>query len=79
MIANYTNNSAMVVPVSVIQKTPDGSMIFIADGGKAKAVMVTTGRISNGNVEVLSGLNEGDKVITTGFEEIENGQSIAIQ
>ncbi len=78
-IANYTNNSAMVVPVSVIQKTPDGSMIYIADGGKAKAVMVTTGRISNGNVEVLSGLNEGDKVITTGFEEIENGQSIAIQ
>lgn len=78
-IANYTNSSAMVVPISVIQKTSEGAMVYIADGNKAKAVSVTTGRTSNGNVEVLSGLNEGDKVITTGYEEIENGQSIAIQ
>lgn len=78
-IANYTNSSAMVVPISVIQKTSEGAMVYIADGNKAKSVSVTTGRTSNGNVEVLSGLNEGDKVITTGYEEIENGQSIAIQ
>lgn len=78
-IANYTNASAMVVPVSVIQKTSEGQMLYVADGGKAKAVTVTTGRISNGNVEVLSGLNAGDKVITAGYEEMENGQNIIIQ
>lgn len=78
-IANYTNPRAFVVPVSVIQKTQDGSSLFIADGNKAKAVSVTTGRISNGNVEILSGLNEGDKVITAGYEEMENGQTISFQ
>lgn len=78
-IANYTNSSALVVPISVIQKTPGGQFVYVADGTKAKAVTVTTGRISNGKVEVLSGLNEGDKVITAGYEELENGQNIAIQ
>ncbi len=78
-IANYTNSSAIVVPVSVIQKTSEGQIVYVADGNKAKAVPVTTGRNSNGNVEVLSGLNSGDKVITAGYEEMENGQTIIIQ
>jgi multidrug efflux pump subunit AcrA (membrane-fusion protein) len=54
-------------------------MIYIADGNKAKSVTVTTGRNSNGLVEILSGLNAGDKVITAGFEEMENGQRIVVQ
>jgi len=78
-IANYTNASAIVVPVSVVQKTSEGQIVYVADGTKAKAVPVTTGRNSNGNVEVLSGLNSGDKVITAGYEEMENGQNIIIQ
>jgi len=78
-IANYSTAGAMVVPVSVIQKTQGGSMIYIADGNKAKSVMVTTGRNSNGQVEVLTGLHDGDQVITAGFEDIENGQNIVVQ
>ena len=78
-IANYTNKSALVVPVSVIQKTSEGAMVYIADGDRAKAVTVTTGRNSNGLVEIVSGLNAGDKVITAGYEEMENGQRIVVQ
>ncbi|PQJ10863.1 efflux RND transporter periplasmic adaptor subunit [Flavipsychrobacter stenotrophus] len=78
-IANYTNPSAIVVPVSVVQKTSEGQIVYVADGTKAKAVPVTTGRNSNGNIEVLSGLNAGDKVVTAGYEEMENGQNIIIQ
>jgi membrane fusion protein (multidrug efflux system) len=78
-IANYTSKNAMVVPISVIQKTSEGSMLYLADGNKAKAVTVTTGRNSNGLVEILSGLSAGDKVITAGYEEMENGQHIVVQ
>ncbi len=78
-ISNYKNPHAMVVPVSVIQKTSQGTMLYVADGDKAKSVMVTVGRNSNGLVEILSGLNPGDKVITRGFEELDNGQLVTIQ
>ena len=47
-IANYKNPHVLVVPVSVIQKTSHGDMLYIADGDKAKLVYVTTGRNSNG-------------------------------
>jgi RND family efflux transporter MFP subunit len=77
-IVNYENTHALVVPVSVIQKTSGGSMLYLADGNKAKSVMVTTGKNSNGQVEVLSGLTTGDKVIVKGYEELDNGQAIKI-
>lgn len=78
-IANYENPHALVVPVSVIQRTPEGEMLYIADGNVAKSVHVTIGRNSNGQVEVLSGLKPGDRVITKGFEELDNGQKISLQ
>jgi len=67
------------VPVSVIQKTAEGEMLYIAEGNKAKAVFVTTGQNSNGMVEVLSGLAAGDKVITEGFEELDNGAPVQVK
>ncbi|NDC42615.1 MAG: efflux RND transporter periplasmic adaptor subunit [Chitinophagia bacterium] len=78
-IANYTNPAALIVPVSVIQKTATGERLFIYAGGIAKEIAVTTGRISNGNAEIVSGLNAGDKVITVGYEELENGQKVELQ
>jgi membrane fusion protein, multidrug efflux system len=78
-IANYENNKALVVPVSVIQKTSEGDVVYVAKDGKARAVTVAKGRNSNGNVEILSGLEAGDKVIIAGFEDLENGEAVAIQ
>lgn len=78
-IANYESANALVVPISVVQKTADGEMIYIADGNKAKAAPVKTGRIANGMVEVLEGLNAGDKVVTEGYEELDNGELITIK
>ncbi len=78
-ISNYESAHALIVPVSVIQKTSQGTMVYIADGNVAKSVPVTTGRNSNGMVEILAGLKPGDKVITAGNADIDNGQQISIQ
>lgn len=78
-IANYHNDNAIVVPVSAVQKTATGNLVYVANGNKAKAVNVELGRTYNGNTEILSGLNAGDKLITQGYEELDNGENIKIQ
>lgn len=78
-IANYERPSAITVPVSIIQKTGDGEMLYVAEGNKAKAVMVATGSTSNGMVEILSGLEAGQRVITAGYEELDNGAPITVK
>lgn len=77
-IINYSNKSALAVPVSAIQKTADGEMVYIVDNNKAKAVAIKTGRNSNGMVEVLEGLNAGDKVVVEGYADLDNGKPIEI-
>lgn len=77
-IANYENSNAIVIPISVIQKTAEGDMVYIAVGNKAKSVPVKIGRTSNGLAEVLSGLNDGDRLITEGYEELDNGEAIQL-
>lgn len=78
-IANYTNNKAIVVPIQVIQKTSTGNMVYLADGNKARLAPVAIGRISNGLVEVTQGLNDGDKVVVAGYQDLDDGEAIAIQ
>jgi RND family efflux transporter MFP subunit len=77
-IANYESSNAIVIPIAVIQKTAEGDMVYIAEGNKAKSVPVKIGRTSNGLAEVLSGLNEGDQLITEGYEELDNGEKIQV-
>jgi multidrug efflux pump subunit AcrA (membrane-fusion protein) len=78
-IANYSAGNALVIPVAAIQKTGEGDMVFVAEGKMARAVPIQAGRNANGMVEILSGLNPGDKVIVAGFEELDNGTAIKVQ
>lgn len=78
-IANYASGNAIVVPVAAIQKTGEGDIVFVAEGTTAKSVPVQTGHNANGNVEILSGLKAGDKVIIAGYEELDNGTTIKVQ
>ena len=78
-IPNYSSASALTVPVSVIQKTGDGEIVYVADGKVAKAVAIVSGKNSNGMVEVLSGLEPGQKVIVEGYEELDHGAPISVK
>jgi RND family efflux transporter MFP subunit len=78
-IVNYENPSALIIPVSVIQKTSQGNMVYVVDGNKARMVEISIGQNSNGQVEVLSGLQAGDKVVVAGYQDLDEGETVLIQ
>lgn len=79
-IIDYTNPRSFVVPVNTIRSVGEDRFIMIAvekNGEKrAKKQKVTVGVTYNGITEVLSGLAEGDQIITTGFQDLEDGDQI---
>ncbi len=75
-IENYSAPSTIAVPVQVVQTTPQGAFLYVADGGVAKAVNVRTGRTYNGQVEILAGLSPGQKVVVEGYQELDNGKRV---
>jgi len=80
-ITDYFNSNAVVVPVNTVQTNEEGSFVLVAvkENGKtvARKKMVTVGATYNGMTEVKSGLLEGDQLITTGFQELNDGDQIA--
>lgn len=77
-IIDYRNDKALVVPVNAIQKSESADYVFLAVNGKAKKADIRTGKISDGKAEVLSGLTAGDKVITTGFQDLNDGDGVKL-
>ena len=67
------------VPAEALTLDKDGAYLFIAKEGKAQMVRVETGLRTPIAVDVVSGLNEGDTVITSGLISIRQGSSIRIR
>lgn len=79
-IVTYANNRAFVLPAAVLQKTDKGHFVYVADASnKAKLIPVQVGNSYQSKVEIVSGLTLGDKVITTGYEELNEGDVLEIQ
>ncbi|HVB04351.1 MAG TPA: efflux RND transporter periplasmic adaptor subunit [Chitinophagaceae bacterium] len=76
-IVSYENKKAIVIPINPVQITPDGDFVLIADGGVAKKVKVALGQTYNGQTEVIRGLSPGDKLIVTGYQDLENGDRVS--
>ncbi len=75
-IIDYSNPKAFVVPMNSIQRAQEGDFIFISQNSKAKKVKVKVGKTYNGKAEILEGLKEGDKFISKGFQELNEGETI---
>lgn len=77
-IVDYKIDEAIVESVNVVQNSENGSYVFIAvtDGNKtiAHKQMVKLGRDYNGMVEITDGLKVGDRIITTGYQDVEDGE-----
>lgn len=61
--------NALSIPTEAIRK--DGS-VFAVRNGKAESVKISTGVVQDNNTQVTFGLNEGDKVITSGGDSLKN-------
>jgi len=78
-INDYTATDAIAIPVNLIQSDRDQNVVYIAEnnpGNKAQRVVVEQGASYNGMVEIKSGLKPGDKLITVGYQGLEDGQPI---
>lgn len=73
-INDYSKEKAIVVSQNVITRDAEGTFVFVAqqtsNGIVAKKQSVVLGTTNNGLVEVLSGLNPGDKLITVGYQDL---------
>ncbi|SHK39607.1 efflux RND transporter periplasmic adaptor subunit [Chryseobacterium polytrichastri] len=68
----------LTVPAEAFVNGVSSGQLFIVENGTAKLVKVTIGKIYGDKVQILSGLNDGQQVITSGQINLDNGSKINI-
>jgi membrane fusion protein, multidrug efflux system len=78
-INDYQSAAAVfIVPINVVQKDEsNASFVFLANGTVAKKQIVTVGKQYNGKTEILTGLKEGDLLLESGYDIVNDGDVIA--
>lgn len=79
-INDYHTDSAVLLPMNVIQNDQTGSYVYvIRPKDKYNAAFkqpITLGSSYNGISEVLKGLKTGDRVISSGYQELIDGEYV---
>ncbi len=80
-IIDYENKNALIIPVNLVQTAEDGEFVLIAEKSSAnqavvKKVTIKQGNNYNGAAEILSGLQKGDFVVSTGFQDVNHGETV---
>jgi RND family efflux transporter MFP subunit len=77
-IENKRFDKAAIIPEEVVSKTDLGNVVFIEKDGIAKMKIVQVkGRYEN-KAAVTEGLNEGDKLILVGFQNLIDGEKVKV-
>ena len=80
-VKDYSSSNAISVPVNVVQTDEAGKYVYVAvkEGQvlKARKKTVNVGEVYNGLAEIKMGLSPTDQIITEGYQNVYDGQTIA--
>jgi RND family efflux transporter MFP subunit len=70
------NYSSIGVPASAVVLRGQMEMVFIDDGGRARLRLVKTGKRFGDEVELISGVAPGERVIMEHAQDLKDGQAV---
>ncbi len=76
-IHHATQQEVITVPITSVRKNANGEyFVWTNKGGKAHRTTVTTGDATGNRIVVLTGLQQGDVVITEGYQKLSEGMEV---
>ncbi len=73
-----TLKNATVVPTAAVQRGPQGTFVYVVNGDKVAMRNVTVTQQDDTRAVIATGVNTGDKVVTSGFAQLTDGSAITI-
>lgn len=82
-INDQTREAAISIPFGVVQYAETGPYVFTAEAAegeiwKAHLKTIELGLSTNGQIEVVKGLTQGDFLIIAGYKELSDGQEVVV-
>lgn len=80
---DYQNKAALVVPSNAIQNDLEGEYVYVAKPQNGDTIAakrrIKKGRTHQDKTEILGGLKPGERVVTSGFDQLSPRERITVQ
>jgi len=73
-----TLKSVTVVPTSAVQRGPNGTFVYVVSDNKAAMRAINVQKQDENQTVIASGVNPGDRVVTTGFVQLTDGKAVSV-
>ena len=77
-IAEYRQDNSIVIPQDLIVDYGDEQFVFVLEGEIAKKRVIKIGDRNQNMVQILNGLNPGEKIISEGFQSLKDGEKVQV-
>ncbi|MBN1132684.1 MAG: efflux RND transporter periplasmic adaptor subunit [Bacteroidales bacterium] len=77
MVVNSSKNT-LIIPKEVIISRNRFQMVFVVENGVAHERIITTGLENEKSVEVVTGLEKGESIVSEGFETLRNESKVKV-
>lgn len=77
-IATSDFKGVITIPDEVVTRVDEGYLVYVVEGGKAKARMIDILSRSGNKIAVKNGLKEGDNLIVVGYQNLLDGDNVKI-
>lgn len=78
LITYDVHRHTLLIPRSALVTEDGETAVYVVKAGNAHRVTVKTGYSDNKDVEIISGLNDGDRVVTLGQNALRDGAKVAV-
>jgi len=75
-IAYERHENALTIPVDAVLDEDNESVVYVVSDGAAERRAVKTGIVDGGVVEILSGIEEEDRIVVTGQSSLRDGSRV---
>lgn len=73
-----SSDDAILIPSQSVIPTTKDKLVAVVRNGKAELTKVVLGTRTSSKVEILSGLQKGDTILTTGIMQVKDGMDVRI-
>ena len=75
---NGENKPAVEIPLSALYQTDGAPGVWVVKNNIVSMQPVKVGEFGNSRIQVLSGINPGETIVTAGVHKLRNGQQVRI-
>lgn len=77
-LADATAATGFSIPISALYQTGDTPAVWVVNDNTLTLRPIQTGSFGNGTIQVLSGLQIGERIVSAGVHKLEEGQRVKI-